>query len=234
MGHQNVSLENLCLASLPLPPLPPTSLENDDGTLMQKIRQGDEQALSILFNRHSRIVYSVALKILRDTASAEDILQEVFMQIWRTRPSIEVSKIGLGPWLSVVSRNRSITVLRSKHPTEPLAEFNLPSSYDLESEAECDLMSLKANLLIAKMSVVQRELLQMAFFEGLSHSEISALTGYPLGTVKTKIRGALATIRKGLQPERCRAVETRRERERRFRETDRPAEQMRPFTTQLQ
>jgi RNA polymerase sigma-70 factor, ECF subfamily len=67
MGHQNVSLENLCLASLPLPP---SSLENDDGTLMQKVRQGDEQALSILFNRHSRIVYSVALKILRDTASA--------------------------------------------------------------------------------------------------------------------------------------------------------------------
>jgi RNA polymerase sigma-70 factor, ECF subfamily len=172
---------------------------NEDAALLARVQRGDEQAMAVLFDRYSKIVYSVALRVLRDAASAEDILQEIFMQIWRTPESFVATRGSLGGWLAVVTRNRSIDNLRRKKPTEQVEEMQLAASGNLADEAERNLMMERARVVIATLPAEQRKTLEMAFFDGLTHSEIAEMTGDPLGTVKTRIRSALLTLRKGFQ-----------------------------------
>lgn len=176
---------------------PPPSGE-DDAALLAKMQRGDEHAMAALFDRYSKIVYSVALRVLRDPAAAEDVLQEVFMQIWRNPTSFIATKGSLGGWLAVVSRNRSIDGLRRKRPTESVDDMALASNYNLANEAERNNMMEKARSVIHLLPMEQRKTLEMAFFDGLTHSEIAEMTGDPLGTVKTRIRSALTTLRKAL------------------------------------
>jgi RNA polymerase sigma-70 factor (ECF subfamily) len=98
-----------------------------------------------------------------------------------------------------VSRNRSIDALRRKRPTESVDEIALASPYDLADEAERHSMMEKARTVMVTLPVEQRKTLEMAFFDGLTHSEIAEMTGDPLGTVKTRIRSALLSLRKAFQ-----------------------------------
>jgi RNA polymerase sigma-70 factor, ECF subfamily len=172
---------------------------HEDAALLARVQRGDEQAMAMLFDRYSKIVYSVALRVLRDAASAEDILQEIFMQIWRNPAGFVATRGSLGGWLAVVTRNRSIDTLRRKKPTEQVEEMQLPAAGNLADESERNLMMEKARVVIAQLPAEQRKTLEMAFFDGLTHSEIAEMTGDPLGTVKTRIRSALLTLRKGFQ-----------------------------------
>ncbi len=176
----------------------PPSMQ-DDAALLLLVQRGDEHAMASLFDRYSKVVYSVALRVLRDPASAEDVLQEIFMQIWRSPDGFIATRGSLGGWLAVVSRNRSIDALRRRRPTEQVDEMVLPSSYNLADEAERDNMMDKARSVIQKLPPEQRKTLEMAFFDGLTHSEIAEMTGDPLGTVKTRIRSALLTLRKAFK-----------------------------------
>jgi RNA polymerase sigma-70 factor (ECF subfamily) len=178
--------------------MPPPSLE-DDAALLSQVQRGDEQAMAALFDRYSKVVYSVALRVLRDPASAEDVLQEIFMQIWRSPNSFIATRGSLGGWLAVVSRNRSIDALRRKRPSEQVDDLALASPYNLANEAERNFMMEKARSAIILLPPEQRKTLEMAFFDGLTHSEIAEMTGDPLGTVKTRIRSALTTLRKAFQ-----------------------------------
>jgi RNA polymerase sigma-70 factor (ECF subfamily) len=178
--------------------MPPPS-ELDDSTLLALVQRGDEGAMTSLFDRYSKIVYSVALRVLRDPSSAEDVLQEIFMQIWRSPDSFVATRGSLGGWLAVVSRNRSIDNLRRKRPTEQVDEIVLASPYNLADEAERNSMMEKARTVIVGLPLEQRKTLEMAFFDGLTHSEIAEMTGDPLGTVKTRIRSALLSLRKAFQ-----------------------------------
>jgi RNA polymerase sigma-70 factor, ECF subfamily len=171
----------------------------DDGELLARVQQGDERAMAVLFDRYSKIVYSVALRVLRDTASAEDVMQEIFMQIWRNPNSFVSTKGSLGGWLAVVARNRSIDMLRRKRPSEQVEEMNLASTCDLADDAERSLLMQRARAAVKLLPTEQRKTLEMAFFDGLTHSEIAEMTGDPLGTVKTRIRSALLTLRKAFQ-----------------------------------
>jgi len=171
----------------------------DDAALLARVQRGEEQAMAALFDRYSRIVYSVALRVMRDAASAEDILQEIFMQVWRNPDGFIATRGSLGGWLAVVTRNRAIDSLRRKKPTEVVEEMSLPAPGNLGDEAERNLMMEKARVVIARLPAEQRKTLEMAFFDGLTHSEIAEMTGDPLGTVKTRIRSALLTLRKGMQ-----------------------------------
>ncbi len=174
---------------------PPQSTQ-DDAALLALVRRGDEYAMASLFDRYSKIVYSVALRVLRDPAASEDVLQEVFMQIWRNPDGFVAARGSLGGWLAVVSRNRSIDTLRRKRPTESVDEMALASNYNLADEAERNSIMEKARGVIYQLPVEQRKTLEMAFFDGLTHTEIAEMTGDPLGTVKTRIRSALTTLRK--------------------------------------
>jgi RNA polymerase sigma-70 factor (ECF subfamily) len=178
---------------------PPQSSQ-DDSALLALVKSGDEHAMALLFDRYSKVVYSVALRVLRDPASAEDVLQEIFMQIWRNPDGFIATRGSLGGWLAVVSRNRSIDALRRKRPTDQIDDMALASPYNLANEAERNSMMEKARSVIYKLPVEQRKTLEMAFFDGLTHSEIAEMTGDPLGTVKTRIRSALTTLRKAFQP----------------------------------
>src|SRR5665213_2565273 len=174
----------------------PALSTQDDAALLALIQRGDEYAMASLFDRYSKVVYSVALRVLRDPAAAEDVLQEIFMQIWRNPGSFVATRGSLAGWLAVVSRNRSIDALRRKRPTESVDDMALASNYNLADEAERNNMMEKARGVIGLLPVEQRKTLEMAFFDGLTHSEIAEMTGDPLGTVKTRIRSALTTLRK--------------------------------------
>ena len=171
----------------------------EDAELLTRILHGDDRAMAVLFDRYSKIVYSVSLRVLRDTAAAEDVMQEIFMQIWRNPDGFVATRGSLGGWLAVVSRNRSIDALRRRRPTDNIDEMPLASSYNLANEAEIHSMMEKAKGIIHQLPAEQRKTIEMAFFDGLTHSEIAEMTGDPLGTVKTRIRSALLTLRKAFQ-----------------------------------
>lgn len=152
-----------------------------------------------LYDRYSGIVYSVALRVLGDTGAAEDVLQEVFMQLWRNPGLFDSSRGNLGAWLAVIARNRAIDGLRKRRPETDIADVVVSVEPDLASEAERGRAMQKVRSVLGTMPAVQRSALEMAYFEGLSHSEIASKTGEPLGTVKTRIRGGLMILRKAFQ-----------------------------------
>ncbi|HTV08433.1 MAG TPA: sigma-70 family RNA polymerase sigma factor [Candidatus Aquilonibacter sp.] len=172
---------------------------NQDLQLLDRVRRGDEQAMAALYDRYSKVVYSISLRVLRDPAAAEDILQDVFMTIWRNPNSFVAARGSLGGWLTVVARNRSIDLLRRKRPSEQVEEIYLASPFDLASEAERNSIMERARAVIMRLPLEQRKTLEMAYFDGLTHSEIAEITGDPLGTVKTRIRSALMTLRRELE-----------------------------------
>jgi RNA polymerase sigma-70 factor (ECF subfamily) len=177
----------------------PAAPVTDDVTLLQRVRQGDQAAMAEVFDRYGRAVYSVALRILKDTGYAEDVMQEIFFQIWRNSDSFVQGRGSLGAWLVVVARNRSIDMLRRRKPTDSVDDVVLASKYNLASEAEHSALMEKVRNILQGLPAEQQRSMELAFFEGLSHSEIAEKTGDPLGTVKTRIRLALITLRKAIQ-----------------------------------
>ena len=150
------------------------------------------------FARYASMVYSVAFRVLKDSGEAEDVVQEIFVQVWKN-PSAFVSGRGsLGGWLVVVARNRAIDVLRRRRPSDPIELFALPSSVNLANEAERSVLMEKIRIALGSLPIEQKKSVELAFFDGLSHSEIAEKTGDPLGTVKTRIRLALISLRKAL------------------------------------
>jgi len=172
----------------------------DDRFLLSLVQSGDEQAMATLFDRYSKIVYSVALRVLSDPASAEDILQEVFMQLWRTPGSVAAAGESLGGWLAVLARNRSIDTLRRKRPSDLIDAIALASPTDLSGETGRNRLAERARTLLHQLPSEQRKTLEMAFFDGLTHSEIAEMTGDPVTAVKTTLRSALLTLREAFQP----------------------------------
>jgi len=145
------------------------------------------------------MVYSVALRVLKDPGQAEDVMQDVFFNVWEN-PKLFVSGRGsLGGWLLVVARNRSIDALRRRKPSDSVDDVVLPSKTNLAAEAERNTIMEKVRAVMNGLPQDQQKSLQLAFFDGLSHSEIAARTGDPLGTVKTRIRSALISVRKAIE-----------------------------------
>jgi len=171
-----------------------------DQSLMQQVSSGGQQAMAAVFDRYAGLVYSVALRVLNDSGQAEDVTQEIFFQLWRHPESFSFSRGTLGTWLLVVARNRAIDQLRQRRPAEPVDDLKLASSTNLQSEAERSIMMQRVRGILGDLPQEQQQSLQMSFFDGLSHSEIAERTGQPLGTVKTRIRSALSSLRKRLEP----------------------------------
>jgi RNA polymerase sigma-70 factor (ECF subfamily) len=126
-------------------------------------------------------------------------MQDIFIQVWK-KPGAFVSGRGsLGAWLVVVARNRSIDSLRRRRPSDSVEDVVLTSSTNLSAESERNMLMEKVRSYLHQLPPEQRKSVEMAYFEGLSHSEIAEQTGDPLGTVKTRIRLALITLRKAMQ-----------------------------------
>lgn len=171
----------------------------DDLAMLSAIQSGSQDAMTAFFDRYSKMVYSVALRVLNDSSEAENVMQEIFIQVWRNPRGYDAARGSLGAWLVVVARNRAIDQLRRRKPADPVELFALPSSMNLAQETERGLLLEKIRRAMDGLPAEQRGAIEFAFFEGLSHSEIAAKTGDPLGTVKTRVRLALIAIRKELK-----------------------------------
>jgi RNA polymerase sigma-70 factor (ECF subfamily) len=156
--------------------------------------------MAMLYDRYSPIVYSVALRVLGDTGAAEDVLQEVFMQLWRNPGGFDSSRGNLAAWLAVISRNRAIDAVRKRRPDTDIADVIVSVEPDLAGDAERARAMEKVRGALGAMPSAQRSALEMAYFEGLTHTEIAAKTGEPLGTIKTRIRAGLLALRKAFNP----------------------------------
>jgi RNA polymerase sigma-70 factor (ECF subfamily) len=175
-----------------------SQLATRDAALVAAIRAGDEHALAQLYDRYSPVVYSVALRVLGDTGAAEDVLQEVFLQLWRNPAAFDSNRGSLGAWLAVIARNRALDALRKRKPETDAEEVVLSVDVDLENETERRRVLEKVRGIINGLPEDQRKALELAFFEGLTHTQIAAKTGLPLGTIKTRIRTGLLSLRKAL------------------------------------
>ncbi len=180
-----------------------TELRASDTALMARMVQRDEAALEALYDRYAGLLSSVLNRILRDTQAAEEILQDIFFQLWRTASQFDASLGSLPGWLMVIARNRAISRLRHHNPAagEELFENTLvllPVS--LESAITQKELMGRVKGAIATLPKEQRAVVELAYFEGLTHSEIAERTGDPLGTVKTRLRTALETLKRAMQP----------------------------------
>jgi RNA polymerase sigma-70 factor, ECF subfamily len=170
-----------------------------DLAIVTGLRTGDQGAMAQLYDRYSSVVYAIALRVLGDTGAAEDVLQEVFLQLWRNPSAFDAARGNLGSWLAVVTRNRAIDSLRKRRPETDIENVVLSVAPDLAGEAERARAVEKVRGVIGAMAPAQRSALEMAYWEGMSHSEIADKTGEPLGTVKTRIRTGLIALRKAFQ-----------------------------------
>lgn len=174
----------------------------EDSDLLMRIADRDEQAIEILYDRYSKVLYSILVAILKNTEEAQDLLQEIFIQIWQKAPSFDVSRGNVYSWMVALTRNRAIDRLRSKSFRERKQENY---DYDIDLiEASCFPTPLDAVLVTERETLVrdafgqispdQQIVLHLAYFEGHSQSEIADLLQIPLGTVKTRTRQAMIKL----------------------------------------
>jgi RNA polymerase sigma-70 factor (ECF subfamily) len=194
----------LCAA---LAGLAPGAFEpGDDSISMARLAAGDPAAFAALYDRHSRLVYSLALRILGDEGDAEDLVQEVFAQVWRRASSYAEGRGTVAAWLLTITRSRAIDRLRARRARPDLSAPVGTESLDVlpapvadpvdEVQARDDARKVRAAL--ERLPVLQRLALELAYFEGLTQSEIAERLEEPLGTVKTRIRAGLLKLREAL------------------------------------
>ena len=168
----------------------------DDIILMGKLAAGDHHALMIIYDRYSSLVYALSLHVLGDPHSAEDVMQEVFLRLLRKASFYNPARGGLGGWLTVMARHQAIDILRRKQREMRLADAVIPIEHSNETNCPADLAMVRS--VLEKLPAEQREVLNLAYFSGLTHAEIASRTGKPLGTVKSRIRLALQSLRQFL------------------------------------
>jgi RNA polymerase sigma-70 factor, ECF subfamily len=172
-----------------------------DSALVEQMTTGDEAALAALYDRYAGMLFSMLMRILRDHQAAEEVLQDSFMQLWRGAARFDAARGSLPAWLMVIARNRAISRLRRRGHQETPEDVEafpmnaVPSPVDLEDEAERALLVEKLKRAMAALSPEQREAVELAYFEGMTQTEIAARTRSPLGTVKSRVRAAMQSLK---------------------------------------
>ena len=177
-----------------------------DQLIVQRMAQGDGSALEELYDRHGRTVFSLAVRILSDHADAEDLTQDVFALAWRNAARYDALRGAVAAWLLVTTRTRAIDRLRSRSVRPSAATEDDVRRLDAIPDAAPSVelivadreMAVRVRDALAVLPTEQREALELAYFEGLSHSEISSRTGTALGTIKTRIRTGLLRLRQAI------------------------------------
>lgn len=173
----------------------------NDQELIERLRRRDPDAMSDLYDRYSRIVYSVILRIVRNASVAEELAQETFLRAWNRAGDFDGARGKLVPWLLTIARNRAIDYLRSTAGQQQSNTFELLSSerVTLFVNTEDRMLDLeqasRIRAAFSQLNKNQREVLELAYFEGLSQSEMAEKLGQPLGTIKTWVRTALTNLR---------------------------------------
>lgn len=178
--------------------------ESVDQRLMARLAEGEITALEELYDRYSTLVFSVGLRILRDHALAEDVTQEVFLRLWRRPQSFDPERGRLLSWLMSITRNRAIDEqrrlsrrLKNEEPSgDEISEISGHNRFEdpaLAANIAEERRTVRAALL--ELPEAQREVIVLAYFHGLTQTEIADRTGAPLGTVKTRVRLAMGKLR---------------------------------------
>jgi RNA polymerase sigma-70 factor, ECF subfamily len=179
-----------------------------DRPLIERIESRDAEALALLYDRHAGRLMGLAHRILGDTGEAEEILQEVYLHVWKAAATFDPARGPVLAWLLVATRSRSIDRLRSRRTgrsagARSLEEAPEPASReDVEADAAAREWEAQCRAVIAELPEDQRRALELAYFDGLTHQEIAARTATPLGTVKTRVRLGLMKLRERLLPYR--------------------------------
>lgn len=173
-------------------PIPEATAES----LVRDIAAGDHAALGALYDRHAPLVNGLALRILRNVTEAEEVVQEVFLQVWHQATRFDRKRGSVSGWLCVIARSRALDRLRRRiaRREEPEEALPVPTATPRTDEALAVRAALDA------LSAEQKLALELAYYEGLSQSEIATKLGQPLGTVKTRMRSAMIRLREVLGP----------------------------------
>ena len=181
----------------------------DDETLIRLIARSHEDALSELYDRYSRLVFSLALNMVGDRATAEEITLDIFTSVWEKAATYRPEQAKVTTWVTSITRYRSIDVLRrrSSRPEQhsvgwaELTPDTVPSIDGPEEATELGLQRQRVRAAIAELPPNQRQVLTLAYLKGYTHRQIAEALDQPLGTVKTRIRLAMQKLRDVLQEE---------------------------------
>jgi RNA polymerase sigma-70 factor (ECF subfamily) len=182
----------------------------DDEELMERLFDRDLQAFRTVYERYGSLVYSTCLRIVRDTQIAEDMVQEIFLRIWRRPESYLPQRGRFVTWLTSVTRNRAVDEIRSRNrrfrhetasPEEQ--EREVPAAERMDPALTAELSDQRRLILaaLAEIPQEQRQVIELAYFGGFTQQEISERLSQPLGTVKTRIRLGMQKLRSALTPE---------------------------------
>jgi RNA polymerase sigma-70 factor (ECF subfamily) len=193
-----------------VPAGPPRAEQGDESRLrgwIARIARGDEEALGRLYDDTLGRVHGLALRITRDRQAAEEVVEDVYWQVWRQALRFDASRGGAMAWLLTITRSRALDSLRRADEAEahPEPETLIAAEASADGDPQ-DLLAAtqrdsRLHAALASLDALPRQLLALAYFRGLTHEEIAAHAGLPLGTVKSHIRRALAALKQRLAPE---------------------------------
>ena len=183
-----------------------TPASDTDSMLMRLVQRGDEHALSMLYQNHSGLIYSLALSVVRNTADAEEVTLDVFTRIWQKSNTFDSRRGSVLAWIVTITRRLAIDRTRSKHfkaavrgvDIEGVSEERLGSATVAEATDKVthDLRADEVMKALQQLVRPYREVIELSYFEGLSHAKIANHLDTPLGTVKSRLRDGLKQLRK--------------------------------------
>jgi RNA polymerase sigma-70 factor, ECF subfamily len=184
---------------------PPTGSESLQAQMIKGVAEGDEQALASLYDATSRTVYGLLLRILSDPATAEEVLLDVYVQVWRQARTYSAERGKPLAWLTTIARSRAIDRLRrgrqESQATVPLEEATRAARGEsIEDGVLAGEVGAVVRAALDALAPEQREVIELAYYGGMSHSEIAAARNLPLGTVKTRTRLGMMRLREMLKP----------------------------------
>jgi RNA polymerase sigma-70 factor (ECF subfamily) len=181
----------------------------DDEELIRLIVARQEGALAQLYDRYNRLIFSLALAVVNDRATAEEVTLDVFMRVWQKAATYRADQAKVSTWLTHITRNHAIDMLRRRsvrldqsavHWEE--RTFKAESSeQDPQDFAEVSLLRERVHVALAQLPADQRQAVLLAYFSGFSQSQIAAVLKQPLGTIKTRLRLAMQKLRESLREE---------------------------------
>lgn len=195
---------NLLSAGAALAILEAAARFKDDAALAHRLRARDPHVISALYDQYGRLAYSLIYRVVRDAAVAEDLVQETFLRVWNRAMSFDPERGALGPWILTVARNRAIDHLRSVDGRMSAGSLTLDRIENPKLFSNFDDGALgidrtrRIQEAMGKLTPAQKEVIELAYYEGLSQTEIAARLKQPLGTVKTWARTALRALREQL------------------------------------
>ncbi len=187
------------------PTRPPTDADSRQAEMIREIAGGDGQALASLYDATSRTIYGLLLRILSDPSAAEEVLLDVYSQVWRQAGSYSPERGKPLAWLTTIARSRAIDRVRrgrqEQQLTAPLDEaFRAAGGESVEEGVRAGEVRAVIRAALERLAPEQREVIELAYYGGMSHSEIAAARGLPLGTVKTRTRLGMMRLREMLRP----------------------------------